>query len=305
MRVTTILSAVVLSVSLVTTVRAGEVVLEVGKTITLEAEEATLREAVLALSKAVPFILVERGAPPEAPVSLTVEASTWQGFFRRLLGQESHLLTLDSASGKPTQLVVRWDAVREIQATAPEGTAAGDVEARIRSAADEVLAPRDVIGEAIAAMEAARDAFEAARGGPNEAAAKEAYLDAIDDLNSHDEARTVEALVPALEIDDRDARLTGLETLRELSHTGRTPAAVDAAISAFETAEDDTVERAAIEVLARYGDQQEVMRLLEPLALSDGPNRDIAVREWIRIHDEQIARERIAREGDPQRRAAQ
>jgi hypothetical protein len=200
---------------------------------------------------------------------------------------------------------VRWDAVREIQAAAPEGTAAGDVEARIRSVAGEVLAPRDIVGEAIAAMEAARDALEAARGGPNEAVAREAYLDAIDDLNTHDEAHTVEALVPALEIDDRDARLTGLETLRELSHTGRTPAAVDAAISAFETAEDDTVERAAIEVLARYGDQQEVMRLLEPLALSDGPNRDIAVREWIRIRDEQIARERIAREGDPQRRAAQ
>jgi hypothetical protein len=213
-------------------------------------------------------------------------------------------LTLDRATGKPTQLVVRWDAVREIQAAGPEG-GAGDVEARIRAAAAEVLAPRDLAGEAIAAMEAARDAFEAASGGPNEAEAREAYLDAIDDLNTHDEARAVEALVPALEIDDRDARLAGLETLRELSHTARTPEAVDAAMSAFETADDDTVERAAIEVLARYGDQRQVMRLLEPLALSDGPNRDIAVREWIRIRDEQIARETAAREGDQQLRAGQ
>ena len=110
--------------------------------------------------------------------------------------------------------------------------------------------------------------------------------------------------MPALEIDDRDTRLAGLETLRELSHTARTPAAVDAAMSAFETADDDTVERAAIEVLARYGDQREVMRLLEPLALSDGPNRDIAVREWIRIRDEQIAREsEWPEEGDQQLRA--
>jgi hypothetical protein len=76
-------------------------------------------------------------------------------------------------------------------------------------------------------------------------------------------------------------------------------------MSAFETADDDTVERAAIEVLARYGDQRQVMRLLEPLALSDGPNRDIAVREWIRIRDEQIARETAAREGDQQLRAGQ
>jgi hypothetical protein len=44
------------------------------------------------------------------------------------------------------------------------------------------------------------------------------------------------------------------------------------------------------------------MRLLEPLALSDGPNRDIAVREWIRIRDEQIAQEKAARERDPQLR---
>ncbi|MGH6903304.1 MAG: hypothetical protein ACREIR_11250, partial [Geminicoccaceae bacterium] len=148
-------------------------------------------------------------------------------------------------------------------------------------------------------------AFEAARGGPNEAEARQAWLDTIDNLNTHDEARTVEALVPALEVDDRDARLAGLETLRELSHTARTPAAVDAAMGAFATADDDTVERAAIEVLARYGDQKEVMRLLEPLALSDGPNRDIAVREWIRIRDEQIARDKAARAGDPQLRAGQ
>jgi hypothetical protein len=304
MRVKTAAAALVLGVGMVARAAAGEVVLEVGETIALEAEEATLRDAVLAISKAVPLTLVERGEAPQQSVSLTIEANTWQGFFRRLLGRESHLLILDRATGKPTQLVVRWDAVRELLAAAPEG-GTGDVESRIRAAAGEVLAPRDLAGEAIAAVEEARDAFEAARGGPNEAEAREAYLEAIDDLNSHDEARTVEALVPALETDDRDARLAGLETLRELSHTARAPAAVDAAMNAFETAEDDTVERAALEVLARYGDQREVMRLLEPLALSDGPNRDIAVREWIRIRDEEIARERAAREGDPQLRAGQ
>jgi len=300
-----ILSAIVLSAGLVTKAAAGEVALEVGETISLEAEVATLREAVLAISAAVPLTLVERGAPPEEAVSLKVEASTWQGFFRRLLGRESHLLTVDRATGKPTQLVVRWDAVREIQAAAPEGAAAGDVESRIRAAAGEVLAPRDLAGEAIARLDEARDAFEAARGGPNAAEAREAYLDAIEGLSTHDEARAIEALVPALEMDDRDARLAGLETLRELSHTARTPAAVDAAISAFETADDDTLERAAIEVLTRYGDQREVMRLLEPLALSDGPNRDIAVREWIRIRDEDLARAKAGKEGDPQLRAGQ
>jgi hypothetical protein len=293
--------AVAMCVGLAARAGAGEVALDIGDAISLEAQKMILRQALVEISEAVPFTLVERGTPPEEPVSLAVEAQTWQGLFRKLLGREGHLLTLDAA-GTPTKLVVRWDAVRARQGATATAGAAGDghVEARIRAAAGEVLAPRDAAGEAIARIEDARDAFEAARGGPNEAEAREAYLDAIGDLDTHDEARTVEALVPALEIDDRDARLAGLETLRELSHTGRTPAAVDAAMSAFETADDDAVERAALEVLVRYGDQREVMGLLESLALSDGPNRDIAVREWIRIRDEEIARQNAARTGDPQ-----
>lgn len=303
MRVVPSAAAVVLVVGLVTRAAAGDVVLEVGDDISLALQETTLREALLEIQKAVPLTLTERGPAPTEPVSLIVEAQTWQGLFRKLLGREGHLLTLDQ-SGTPTRLVVRWDAVREVQAAGAASGAAGpdDIESRIRAAADEVLAPRDAVGDAIFHLEDARDAFEAARGGPNEADAKDAYLDAIGDLNTHDEARAVEAVVPALQADDRDARLAGLQTLRELSHTGRTPAAVDAAMSAFETADDDTVERAALEVLVRYGDQREVMRLLEPLALADGPNRDIAVREWIRIRDEQTAREAAARTGNSQQR---
>jgi hypothetical protein len=208
MRGTRVMAALMLSAGLISRAAAGEVALEVGERIALGAEQVTLREALLEISEAVPLILVERGVPPPEPVSLFLEAQTWQGLLRKLLGRESHLLTLDRATGKPTRLVVRWDAVQTIQATAPAG-GAGDIEARIRAAAAEVLAPTDIAGEAIAAMEEARDAFEAARGGPDEAAAKEAYLDAIGDLETHDDARAVEALVPALEIGDRDARLAG------------------------------------------------------------------------------------------------
>ena len=304
MRVMTMAVAVVLGTGLLTGAAAGEVELDVGDAISLRLEDATLREALLEVGKTVSLTLTERGAAPEEPVSLTVEAQTWQGLFRKLLGRESHLLTLDAATGTPTGLVVRWDAVRDLPGA---GTAAasgdpGDIEARIRAAAGEVLAPRDAVGEAIARLEDARDALEAARGGPNEAAAREAYLEAIAGLDAYDEARTVEALVPTFETDDRDARLAGLETLRELSWTARTPAAVEAAMTSFEVADDPEVERAALEVLVRYGDQQEVMRLLEPLALADGPNRDLAVREWIRIKDEETARAAAAKSGDPQMR---
>jgi hypothetical protein len=297
-------AAVVLGAGLMTAAAAGEVVLEVGDPISLELEGATLREALLEIGKAVPLTLTERGAAPQQPLSLSIEAQTWEGLFRKLLGGESHLLALDAATGLPTRLVVRWDAVREAQSagTPAPAASADDIEARIRAAAGEVLAPRDPAADAIARLEDARDALEAARGGPDEEAAREAYLDAIAGLDTHDEARAVEALLPAFEIDDRDARLAGLETLRELSQTARTPAAVEAALTSFEIADDPEVERAALEVLVRYGDPQEVMRLLEPLALADGPNRDLAVREWIRIKDEQSARAAVARSGDLQPR---
>jgi hypothetical protein len=299
-------AGVMLGLGVLTRASAGEVVLEVGDRISLELQEATLREALLEIGRTVPLDLTERGTAPEQAVSLTVEAQTWQGMFRKLLGRESHLLTLDAASGTPTGLVVRWDAVRDLPgAGTAAASGAGDIEARIRAAAGEVLAPRDAAGEAIARLEDARDALEAARGGPNEAATREAYLEAIGDLDTYDEARTVEALVPAFETDDRDARLAGLETLRELSWTARTPAAVEAAMRSFEVADDPEVERAALEVLVRYGDQQEVMRLLEPLALADGPNRDLAVREWIRIKDEETARAAAAKGGDSQLRSLQ
>ena len=123
--------------------------------------------------------------------------------------------------------------------------------------------------------------------------------------DTYDEARTVEALLPAFGTDDRDARLAGLDLWGELSHTVHTPAAVEAAMTSFEIADDPEVERAALEVLVRYGDQQEVMRLLEPLALADGPNR----RAGGRVQSDQgrgdSARGEDRPERDPQLRSLQ
>ena len=100
--------------------------------------------------------------------------------------------------------------------------------------------------------------------------------------------RSVDA---AFEVDDLDSRLTALETLRWLSETKHNPEAVELAAGALDAAEDEVTERAALEVLVRYGDEEEVLRILEPIALNEGPNQDLAVREWIRIRDERRARE--------------
>ena len=55
---------------------------------------------------------------------------------------------------------------------------------------------------------------------------------------------------------------------------------------------DAAVQRAGLEVLARYGDPREVLAVVEPLALNPGPNQDLAVRTWLRIREEQAARRR-------------
>ena len=193
--------------------------------------------------------------------------------------------------------------------------ATDDIESRIRAAAAEILAPKDHAGEAIGKLEAARlrqaelgaalvaaqnaGSAEAEQLAAAYAEARNAYLESLQGLENYDEARSVAALLPSLE-EDRDARFGALETMRWLSETGQDVDAVAAATGAFQSAEDPQVERAAMEVLVRYGDPGEVMALLEPLALTDGPNQDLAVREWIRIRDEAAAQERIEAEGDPQ-----
>lgn len=315
MRIRILTCGLVLATGFTATALADDgVTITVGETVTLEAEEAPLNQVLFEIGEAVPLELSSRGTEVEDPVSLAIEAKDWPDLLSRLLGRTSYVLSFDAATGQPQRLVVLWDKVRESLGDTPAGygvpagdSAQDDVEARIRAAAEEVLAPPDRAGEAIARLESAHQRFLSAQaalikaqssGDANAGAlaktyeqARAAYLAAIGGLEGHDEARTVDALLPAFEIDDREARMKALETARWLSQTGRNPKAVEHATSAFETAEDEAVERAALEVLVRYGDEEEVLRMIEPLALQEGPNRDLAVREWLRIRDEQKARE--------------
>ena len=314
LRVRTILCAVVLSSGLALAAAADErLSVELGETISLKADRISLKEVLAELSEAVPFELVERGAALEELVSFEIEASTWEAAFAELLRQEGYALTTDGITGLPTTLVIDWDIVGEAHSrrVAPDDPIApDDIEARIRAAAKDVLAPLDVAGEAIeAAVEAARLAVEAAQAEGSEAAdalaealetARAGYTEALTGLQGFDEERTVEALLSALEEEDREARLAALQSMRWLSLTGLNPEAVEAAAAAYDTAEDPEVERAALEVLVRYGDPDAVMSTLERLALAEGPNQDLAVREWIRMRDEQVAQERMRQDGDPQ-----
>lgn len=130
------------------------------------------------------------------------------------------------------------------------------------------------------------------------AAARAAYLEALGKVADFDEARTVEAVLPSFEADDGEIRGSALETLRWLSHTGSSPDAIEAARDSLSTAEDGDEERAALEILVRYGDEGEVLSLLEPLALKAGPNQDFAAQSWLRIREEQAAREKATEASD-------
>ena len=211
------------------------------------------------------------------------------------------------------------------------GAGGGDVEARIRAEAERLLKPRDEVAEAIAAVDEARQALQQARhallaggghdhdtagghdhdtagghddhdhdhAGDHVAALEEAaddaliaYDEALGKLGNHDDQRAVTALVPALDDVDESSRRSALEALRWQSNAVRNPEAVGRVAAVIETESDPELQRAALEVYVRYGDPDAVLKTIEPIALSEGPNQDLAVREWLRIRKEQEAQGR-------------
>lgn len=313
MRVRTIFCAAVVAAGLAATAAAEEgMTLEVGEKITLKAEDLFLRQVLVELSEAVPFTLIERGETLDQPVSFDFEASDWADAISVLLRGKGYTLTTDSTTGQPKVLVVGWDVVGESFALAATGAPGdGDVEAKIRAAA-ELLKPRDHAADAIDAVAAARLALQVARqallaanGNDPDGAlaaavaqAQAAYDEALGDLGNHDDERAVAALMPALDEDDRTSRLSALKALRWQSRTSRNADAVSRVAAAIETDDDPEVQRAALVVYVRYGDPDEVLQTIEPIALTKGPNQDLAVREWLRIREEQDAQKRMKEEGD-------
>ena len=112
--------------------------------------------------------------------------------------------------------------------------------------------------------------------------------------------RSLETLVPVLDETDPELQVSALESLRWLSQTNRNPAALERTFEVLESALDPAVERAAMEVLIRYGEPKQVMSAIQELAVTEGPNQDLAVREWIRIRDEDLAAKDVENNGDSQ-----
>ncbi len=306
MRVRKFLCALAMCAGLAEPAAAGEgLTLEVGEEIYLKAEDVFLRQVLIEFSERVPFTLIESGEALDQPVSFDFEASSWEDAISALLRGEGYTLTTDAVTGQPKILVVVWNVVGEALAAA---AAADDVEAQIRAAAERFLELREHAGEAVdavAAVEAARFALRQAQSEgsanvTNLETAQADYAEALRGLENFDDARAVEALLSALDEDDREVRLNALESLRSQSNAAANPAALAQVESALYTAEDPELERAALEVLVRYADPAEILPTLEGWALAEGPNQDLAVREWLRIREEQEVRARMEAEGDPQ-----
>ena len=79
-------------------------------------------------------------------------------------------------------------------------------------------------------------------------------------------------------------RSAALEALRD--GTVSDAAVLDLVLSMAIGDVDPFIRRDALEVYVRYGDQADVLALVQALARKDGPTRDIAVREWLRIEQE-------------------
>ena len=261
---------------------------------------------VRALSDEVPIALIERGAPVEDAVTLQLEAATWESLIGRLLSRRSYALLWNESSEGPSSLVVFWDAVRQDRSAGNEAEDDEGLEARIRAVAEGYAEASDPAGKAIALLEEKREAYQEAQrafratANPDSTegqklarqlgAARAAYQEALGGLADYDEARSVDAVLPSTAEADAKIRRSALQTLRWLSHSGGNPEVIEAAKDSLRAPEDDAEERAALEVLVRYGKDRQVLALLEPLALEAGPNQNFAARNWLRIRDEQAAR---------------
>lgn len=312
-------------------------IIENGK-VSIQAKNVLLSLILDELYEKVHFRLHEYVSTEVKLVEVDIEALPWEKAISKLLSGWDYTLTMDAISATPKILIISGkqkygdsgseiatagdnsktiseeesDSIQEL-AEQPVGRSAEEIEAEIRAAEVILLAPVDQTDDAVTALEAAqqdlRDAsaaelqFEGETGEPSEEymQSQREYLDALAYLGNFDDSRAVEALVSPLSDDALpEARLTALESLAGLSATQENPGAVNKALSIATISQDSHEQRAALEVIVRYAAAEDVLPIIEQLALSDGPNRDLAVREWLRIKEEQAARLRIEEEGDPQ-----
>jgi hypothetical protein len=240
-----------------------------------------------------------------------------------LLQGYRYALAMDPATNSPTTLVILSSEVDEsalaeghessqTESEGLESADAGPVDATAESSLEEAIRLANELAaqqedplqfamrraqEAAAEAEAERqaheqerarraaegnDAVEAGRGQPQDG--YDRYADSLRALGRFQDPERIDVLAPALDSESRSVRGAALEALRDGTVTD---AAVLDRVRGMITGDSEPgIQREALEVYVRYGNQSDVLSLVQSLGRVNGPTRDIAVREWIRIEKE-------------------
>lgn len=110
------------------------------------------------------------------------------------------------------------------------------------------------------------------------------YAEALRALGEFQDAARMEVLAPALNSDNAMVRSAALDAMRD--GTVYDADVLNQVLSLAIRDTDVGVQRGALEVYVRYADQADVLSLVQAIARAEGPTRDIAVREWLRIENE-------------------
>jgi hypothetical protein len=290
-----------------------------GETITVIAENVPLRDVLDQLREQAAFGLIESSDLLQRPVTIALEGVPWRDGLAKLLRGFRYALAMDPETNRPDRLVIlSSEGSGGEEPAAPAGSPASGPttggekgpgrESSLEEAtriAKELMAQREdplqyalrKAREAAAQAEAARQAAEkeqadrsadgedaAGPGGDERQRADVAYADALSALGQFQDPQRLDVLAPALGSDSTAVRSTALGALRD--GTVSDEAVLDQVKTMVTSDPDPYVQREALEVYVRYGDQSEVLSLVQTLGRTSGPTQDIAVREWLRIEKE-------------------
>jgi hypothetical protein len=294
-----------------------------GRTITVTAKDVPLRELLNRLQEQAGFTLVESSDLLQRPVTVDLEGMPWREGLAKLLRGFRYALAMDPETQQPARLVILSSEVSGSSVGSASSTPAGTPDLAVSNdvgrapekaessmdeatrIANQLLAQREnpmqyamrKAREAAAEAEAAKEASDAEltrRAAAGEDASESGvdraqgpdrvYADSLRALGQFQDSERLEVLSPALSSDIKDVRSAALEALRDGTVSD---VAVLSEVRSMATGDSDPyVQRDALEVYVRYGDQDDVLSLVQSLGRTDGPTRDIAVREWLRIEKE-------------------
>jgi hypothetical protein len=297
-----------------------------GALITVVADNAPLKEVLDQLQEQSGFALIEGSASLQHPVTVDLGGVPWRDGLAKLLRGFRYALAMNPETNQPARLVILSSEGSAVQGTSGDGETETPVSAPASGPSDpasraldqaassldeatrianELMAQREdplhyamrTAREAAAAAEAAQEAAEkeqARRATEGEDAAGldddhgqgayKTYANALRALGQFQDSERLDVLAPALGSQSKEVRSAALEAMRDGTVADDT---VLGQVRSMATGDADPyVQRDALEVYVRYGDQSDVLSLVQSLGRTSGPTRDIAVREWLRIEKE-------------------